>query len=304
MANDEQSLERIQRWMQAVIMHPEGVLHGADSPAAREHLDVAARDIEQVIAPSQQLSGEARMAIYGRAYFARLLECLESVFPCVAKTVGEEAFDELALGYLQHYPSRSYTLDRLGAEFPQYLEETRPDRDEQGRPTEMWPDLLIELARLEWAIGEVFDGEGVEGKPLVSAEDLRAIPAERWPLAKLILAPCLRLFAWRFPLNDYFTALRDEGDASLPEPGETYLALSRREFIVRRHALTRPQYELLSALAGGETVGAAIERTAAAAPGDLDLLAADLQRWFREWTAAGFFLTVEEQGAGPARREL
>lgn len=290
MPDESQSLAQIQRWMQAVIMHPDGVLHGADSAEARQHLDVAGQ-IEHVIAASQQMNGEERLAIYGRAYYARLLECMRSVFPCVAKTVGDEAFDDLALGYLQQYPSRSYTLDQLGREFPQYLEETRPDRDEQGRPTESWPDFLIELARLEWAIGEVFDGPGVEAAPLVSAEDLRAIPAERWPHARLVCAPCLRLLSLRFPLNDYYTALRDEEQPELPAPAETHLALSRRDWIVRRHALTRPQYALLSALLAGEPLSAAIQRAADASE-DLEELALELQRWFREWTAAGFFVGV------------
>jgi len=94
MPEKPESLERIQRWMQAVIAHPDGVLRGADSLEARQHLEITADQIEQVIAPSRQLTGEERLAIYGRAYFARLLECLRSVFPCVAKTIGEEAFDE------------------------------------------------------------------------------------------------------------------------------------------------------------------------------------------------------------------
>lgn len=295
MPDPSQSLAQIQRWMQAVIMHPDGVLHGADSPEARTHLDVAGQ-IEQVIAPSRQLSGEERLAIYGRAYYARLLECMRSLYPCVAKTVGEEAFDDLALGYLQQHPSRSYTLDQLGFEFPQYLEETRPDRDEQGRPTETWPDFLIELARLEWTIGEVFDGPGVEAAPLVSAEALLAIPPDRWPHARLACAPCLRLLALGFPLNDYYTALRDEEEPEPPAPEETCLALSRREWVVRRHALSRPQYELLGALLAGQPLGAAIELAANAASGELDNLAVELQRWFREWTAAGFFTGIDVDG--------
>jgi hypothetical protein len=293
MPEKPESLECIQRWMQAVIMHPDGVLRGAAAPEARQHLDIAADQIERVIAPSRQLTGEERLAIYGKAYFARLLECLRSVFPCVAKTIGEEAFDELASGYLQQHPSRSYTLDRLSGEFPRYLEDTRPDRDEQGQPTETWPDLLIELAKLEWAVGEVFDGSGVEGQPLVSAEDLRAIAPEEWPAARLTAAPCLRLLSLRFPINDYYTALRDDREPELPEPAETFLALSRREFIVRRHPLSRPQFELLNAIVAGDTIGRAIERAAQAAADGLDAFAADLQDWFREWTAAGFFLAVK-----------
>lgn len=291
--DDESHLARVQRWMQAVISHPGGVGPGAESDEAQRHLSVAPDEIERVISPSARMSGEERLSIYANAYFARLLECMRAVFPFTAKTVGEEAFDELALGYLERYPSRSYTLDRLGAEFARYLEETRPDLDDEGRPTETWPDFLIDLAGLEWAIGEVFDGPGVEGRPLLAADDLRMIPAERWPEARLVTAPCLRLLTLRFPLNDYYTALRDDETPPLPEPAESYLALTRREYVVRRHALERPQFELLSALAAGETVGVAIERAAQVSSEGLDALAANLERWFREWTAAGFFVRVE-----------
>jgi hypothetical protein len=233
------------------------------------------------------------LAIYSHAYFARLLECLRAVFPFVAKTIGEEAFDDLALGYLERYPSRSYTLDRLGAEFPRYLEETRPDRNAEGRPTETWPDFLIELAKLEWAIGEVFDGPGVEGQSLLSADDLTAIPAERWPQARLKFVPCWRLLAFRFPLNDFYTALRNEEPPEIPEPAETFLALTRRDFIVRRHRLDRIQFELLGALASGEPIGAAIEQAAKVAGPDLEGFAANLQSSFRDWTAAGFFQAID-----------
>ena len=291
--DDDSHLARVQRWMQAVISHPGGVGPGAESAEAQRHLSVAPDAIEQVILPSQRMSGEERLAIYANAYFARLLECLRAVFPYTAKTVGEEAFDELTLGYLERYPSRSYTLERLGAEFTRYLEETRPDRDAEGRPTETWPDFLIELAGLEWAIGEVFDGPGVERRPLLSVEDLRAISPERWPQARIAAAPCLRLLALKFPLNDFYTALRNDEQPEIPEPAESYLALSRREYVVRRHALERPQFELLSALVAGESLGSAIERAASVSPAGFDALAANLEKWFREWTAAGFFVRVE-----------
>ena len=286
-------LARVQRWMQAVISHPGGVGPGAESAEAQRHLSVAPDAIERVISPSQRMSGEERLAIYARAYFSRLLECMRSVFPCTLKTLGEDAFDELALGYLERYPSRSYTLDRLGAEFARYLEETRPDRDAEGRPTETWPDFLIELAGFERAIGEVFDGPGSEGRPLLAADDLRAIPAERWPQARLVTTPCLRLLAFKFPLNEYFTALRNDESPEIPEPAESYLALTRRDYIVRRHALERPQYEVLGALAAGESLGSAIERAARVAPDGIESLAAELEQWFRQWTAAGFFSRVE-----------
>ena len=126
-------LEQIQRWMQAVIVHPLGVERGIASDDARQHVDVDPAAIEQVVTRSKALSAVERLGIYGYAYYARLLECLKEEFPAVLHAVGEDAFNSFALGYLQKYPSRSYTLFELGAKFPRYLDETRPTDEPTGR---------------------------------------------------------------------------------------------------------------------------------------------------------------------------
>jgi hypothetical protein len=304
--NDEQarriektssSLASVQRWMQAVIMHPDGVAAGTQSEEARQHIEVSPGELEQVVSRSRNLTSEERLEIYHYAYFSRLLECLRNIYPMVAKTLGEEIFDALAIGYLHSHPSGSYTLDRLGDNFPRYLHESRPDLDDAGEPSETWPDFLIDLARLEWNIGEVFDGPGVEGQTTLGTEQLLGMDPNRWPEVRLSPAPCLRLLSFRFPVNDYFTSLRqaadDAGLPSIPQPAESWLALSRRDFVVRRHALEVAQYELLASLAGGQTIGAGIEQLAAKATVDFDRLADQLQEWFRTWTAAGFFMGLE-----------
>jgi hypothetical protein len=107
------------------------------------------------------------------------------------------------------------------------------------------------------------------------------------------------LLAFRFPLNDFYTALRDdavpdkEAAPQIPEPAETFLALTRRDYIVRRHRLERAQFELLEALSSGQPLGAAIEQASSLAGSDLESFAANLQSWFRDWTAAGFFQSIE-----------
>lgn len=293
---NDPSLTSIQRWMQAVITHPAGVTAGAESEAARSEISIGPEQIDTIIRPSRQLTSEERLAIYGNAYFARLLECLRTIFPLVARTVGDEAFDDLAMDYLRRYPSRSYTLDRLGDRFMDYLDASRPDLDDQGLPTEEWPDFLIDLTRFEWEIDEVFDGPGVEGRETLSAEQLQAIEPARWPDARLVPVPCLRLLAFRFPVNDYYTALRQASDTKappeMPEPAATFVALTRRNFVVRRRPLSEEQYGVLRRLIAGESLGSAIQWLASSAA-DVDALAAMLQASFKNWAEAGFFMGVE-----------
>jgi hypothetical protein len=42
-------LDRLERWMQAVIMHPDGVVAGVASEEARQHIDVTPGAVEQVV---------------------------------------------------------------------------------------------------------------------------------------------------------------------------------------------------------------------------------------------------------------
>jgi len=149
----------------------------------------------------------------------------EKEFPVLKHALGEEVFDAFAVGYLQQYPSRSYTLFQLGANFPRYLAETRPEASEGADLPVDWPDFLIDLATLELTFNEVFDGPGVEGEDLLDAERLRAMSPERLLEARLVGVPCLRLLVLRYPVHKYFTAVRRHEDPSPPGPAETYLPL-------------------------------------------------------------------------------
>ena len=296
MSDSKRQLDTVQRWMQSVITHPAGIAAGIDSAAAREQIEVDREQVEDVITRSKALTSIERLEVYGNAYYARLLECLRTVYPALANTLGEDLFNEFALGYLQEYPSHSYTLEHLGTHFARYLEETRPD-DEPDDEGPSWPDFLVDLARLEWMVGEVFDGPGAEGGPLLDAEQLRDVAPEAWPHARLKTVPCLRLIKTRFPLSEFYMAARSSGDSdespAPPDPQDSYQAITRINYVVRRFDLTCVQYELLAALIEGETVGEALMCAAELAECDDEQLARNLQSWFAEWTSAQFFQAIE-----------
>lgn len=306
MNESSRRLDRIQRWMQSVITHPSGIEAGIQSPEACAQIDVAPAAVEDVVLRSQALDSIRRLEVYGNAYYARLMECLRDQFPVLVYALDEELFNEFAFSYLQLYPSQSYTLNRLADHFVEFLEETRPDlvetsigemdTDDAGasaaKPGVGWPDFLIDIARLEWTIDQVFDGPGVEDEKLLTADDLLAIPPDRWPDARLVPVVCLKLLAFRYPVNDYYTAFRNDEQPAMPEPEATYAAITRREYIVRRFPLSQPQFELLSSLAAGETVGSAIAAVAESTA-DFDSLADNLRDWFHTWAIGGFFHHVE-----------
>ncbi len=285
-------LNRVQRWMQAVITHPDGVLSGADGEAARQLIDVGQGNLESVVTRSRSLEAADRLAIYANAYYARLIECIGDVFPVLKRVLGEEMFDGFAFDYLQSHPSKSYTLNILGDRFVDFLRETRPDPDGEQDDAD-WADLLIDLARLEWTIYDVFDGPGTEQEKTLEASDVAGVEPETWLGMRLQTVPCLQLVEAGYPVNTFYSAVRaSEGELEIPfpDPSRSYVAISRRDYIVRRYDLTRPQYELLAVLQRGGTIGQALEACADATPtGELEQLVGEVQQWFRNWTAERCF---------------
>jgi hypothetical protein len=281
----------VEQWFQAVITHRGGAGEGALSDEAQKLIPMQRDELEKVICRSNNLSAEDRISIYANAFYARLLECLGECVPVLKRTVGDDVFNEFAFGYLQNYPSRSYTLNHLGDHFAQHLRETKPD-DEQAT----WPDLLIDLAEMEWAIAQVFDGRGIENEPVLSAQDLQSIAPDQWPRTRLVLSPCVRLLCFSYPINTYYSAVRraaEDEDVAIPEAKAQWIALSRRDYVVQRYELSLPQYELLDALAGSNTIEDAIKRAGESTDMSDDQLAQSLQQWFTQWTADGFFAAVE-----------
>lgn len=289
------NLDQIQKWMQSVITHPEGVVAGVKSPEAQAEIPVPPDAVGGVVERSRSLSSLERLQIYANAYYTRLVECLREEFSALAHAMGEEMFDAYAMGYLQSYPSQSYTLAQLGKDFPAFLEAVQPQTAED--PRDLPWQFFIELARLERLYAEVFDGPGSEGVPPLSAESLQTIPADDWPLVRLVFVPSSRLARFSFPVHEYITQVRREESPPIPSPTETFLAVSRREFVVRRSPIDRVQYELLLHLAAGHPLGEAMARTLENTGVDVEQFASCLPTWFQEWTSSEFFSRVEWPGS-------
>ena len=191
MSQQPRHLEQIQRWMQAVITWPGEIQDGIASEDAQSAIPLNPDELETVITRSSQLTSQERIGIYANAYYARLLECLSEEYPALIAVLGETAFGAFCMQYLQSCPSTSYTLGDLGAQFPEFLSENRPAREQSDVPD--WTDFLVEVATLERLYSEVFDGPGIEQTPLLTPEKLNSLSPEELPELKLQLAPCFRL---------------------------------------------------------------------------------------------------------------
>ena len=272
-------LERLVRWVQEVVTHPDGVAAGAASRTAEEAL---ATTVESVVLPSPTLSASERIGVYAGMYYLRLIEVLEGDFPGMKALLGSDAFLGLMHEYVAAHPSRHYSLNMLGAQLAAFV---REERAELPHAT-----FLAELAELERALQEAFDAPAAE--PL-SADELLALPPERWAAARLVPNPSLRLFEFEHPVNAWYVAFKVGDAGPVPEPAPSWTAVYRREFRVWRANLTHVRFELLSAIRDGVTLGAALERAAATPGAEPEELAASVGAWFQDWAGDGIFIAVE-----------
>lgn len=271
MSRSELPLAELQRWLVEAISHGADVDSALSRPAARERL--SPEEVDALIKGPGPLGAVAGVGIYHRMYQLRLREALEIDFPALLAVVGRERFLKLVHGYLEVHPSTSWTLNRLGDDWPNYLRQE----------PEPW---IAELAQLE--LEQTFAIQSPASARLTPAE-LAEIPPEHFAEAHLRPIPSLRLLVTEHDVLRLYLAHRDDQPLRPPAPERTHLAIYRDER-TEQFALLKAPFVMLQALADGRTLGEAIEL---AYPEPTEADAAELQASLADWTARGLFTSVE-----------
>jgi hypothetical protein len=275
-------LDRIQRWMQTLILD-QGTCEEAIA-SERAQAEIPAGQARTVVLPSKTLSSFERLNIYREMYLLRMEEALSSDYPALKHFLGEEEFMRMVERYVEVYPSRSYTLTRLGDRLPEFLA-TLDDLPKK--------DFCHQLARLEYGLTCIFDA--AETAPL-KPEAVQAVPPDAWEHARLKPVEAFRLLEFDYPVSQYLGFVDEENPAPRLGRKKTWVVAYRNNYRVRRTDLTQPAYELLSALAADKTVGDAIigvmiRKWRPAVKQN------QLFEWFRDWMADGLFQAVEVRTA-------
>jgi hypothetical protein len=270
-------LDRLQRWMQATVVHPGDIESALKSPAARR--EVGRADLDAVILPSATLTPVQRVAVYQGMYLLRMEEALSSDFPGLKHFLGDDGFFALVRDYVQIHPSRSYTLNRLGDRLPDFVA-VAPDVKRR--------EFCHDLARLELAMTQAFDAPETAA---LDAAEIERVPPEAWENARLTPIAAFRLVALRYPASAYLDSLNDAQHRHPPaRRRDTYVAVYRRHFSVYRHDLSRMGHDLLAdPMAGSRSAAVAQRSRGGRRRPQMD----DLFRWFRQWVSAGIFAKVE-----------
>jgi len=276
MSLERPELTRLQRWMQEVVVHPGTVEEAVASDRAELH--IPSDRLTEVVLPSHSMTSAERVGVYHGMYLMRMEEALEADYPVIRYHLGDHQFGHLVREYVQRYPSTSYTLNRLGDHLPQFF------LDEPE-----WHDaaFLHDLARLELAMTEVFDGEE---SPVLGATELEAVSPEVWEDARLSPISAFRLLAFKHAVIPNLVAYHEDRPSPSPRRRASWVALYRRDYSVLRLELSRAEYDLLKTIVDGAPLGEALT-TAAASKSPRQQ--AKVFRWFRTWISEGLFTAIE-----------
>jgi hypothetical protein len=263
-------LEALQAGMASYLLQPDGTdpmfVADVQSPVVGEGV--------------QQEGALRRLGIYHGAYRARLIDALGDSYGHTLRLLGHEAFDALALAYIEATPSRHGNLRWYGRSWPEMLEaQASPD--------------VAELARLDWALRAAFDGSD---DSVLGLQDVQALPPEAWEAACMRPHATARCLPLSYNTLQRWHALDEERDVpaveSLPEPG--YLLVWRRDERPHFRSMSAHEAWAVRQLLAGVTWGALCDGLAQAWPDqDAATLAAQcLRRWLDEGLLAEVTVAV------------
>ena len=218
MKKGDTQLGQIQLWMQSLLV----------KPVAND----SAKDIETYISVSANLTAQECLGIYQNSYELRLLECMRKQFTALCFTLGDQLFNEFSLLYLRSKPSGSPSLSELGYDFPQFLEETRPDKD----APESWIAFMIAMAQFEIDLYQIFDQKGSEGEKFAT---------DKTEDKYLKLQAGFGLRQYPFDVHHYYKQVSLDQNPHISEEKNTYIVFYRKAYKVFVLSLTKNQYAFL-----------------------------------------------------------
>lgn len=254
------------------------------------------RYASRYIKPNDRLTSFERLEIYNRQYWFRVLGSMNEDFPGLRAILGDRRFENMSRAYLVDCPSQSFTLRNLGSRLEAWL-----------RRNPRWiadkKELALDMACLEWADIEAFDGEA---EPVLKPQELASSSTAK---LKLRLQPYVQLLKLSYPVDDLVLQVREDDTGpdyasnavnerrkrrtvravTALKPQQIFLVVHRVDFSVYFRRVDGEEFAILNALRSGKTISQALEVAFKRSPIPEFDRAAYVRQCFETWAALGWF---------------
>ena len=225
------------------------------------------------------------LAIYANAYRQRLVETLADAFAKTRAVLGSEAFEAAAVHYVNEHPPETRNLRWFGAEFAAHLRGVFPAQA-----------VVAELAQLDWALRQAFDGP--DSTVLVAA-DLAGVLADAWAHLHLTPVPTTALLRFEHNTVAVWQALDDETEPPAIARGEVAIdwLVWRKELQPHFRSLHPVEAALLRGMLGGASFAQACEQAQSQSEEDCtNHIGNGLRQWLEDGVLSAVVIPVD--GAG------
>lgn len=182
------------------------------------------------------LSARRAIAVYQEDYEARLTEALKNTYRAIHELIGDEEFNQLALDYINEYKSTSSDLDDYGHLLFTFLGQ-HPIGEEYS--------FIAEMADFEWNFREVFHLKFVPG--MDASELINALQSSGQ--SSIQLTKNIRLLQYENAISRLHQ-LKEDSETFDYQIAE-YLMLFKSERLVKTHALSKNQFEIVKNIQAG-----------------------------------------------------
>lgn len=179
--------------------------------------------------------------VYINSYRYRLYDVVAEDYPVLKSYLTEKPFHDLIKKFVSEIQPEHYNIGRFALKFPSFVRTAYPN-----------DHFAYELCLLETIVSQMTDPKETAS---LNETHIQGLTAEKLLDVKLYPRQALTLLEFDWQVNDYYQAIMDEVTPPIPKFETSYVAVYRHEDIVWRMTLEQSEFELLSKLFNGATIG-------------------------------------------------
>ncbi len=198
------------------------------------------------IVNDKKVGVKKRLGIYADAYRLRIIEALSNSYPILKALLGDDLFEQAARSYIDQYPSTYRNMRWVGDKMAENLQVN----------FSQYP-IAAELATFEWALGLAFDAEDA---PILTLQDLAAIPPENWADLTFKFHPSMQLLTFKWNVLRVWHALNaEETPPKISEINEPCVVW-RKDLNSHYRSLDLAEYAAIQFVIAGASFGELCEK--------------------------------------------